>query len=361
MGFNDTSWGTIGKIAGDDNLFAANLSLEDVMDGSGFTSDYSKLVGEQVFKPTQTSETPFSNNHIGAPVKAGAGWIERLVKRLGTGTTTAGSAKAGMMHRPDAREVTADDNLRFYDSEGKEFVYQTENVAGWCPVSLPSDLDLRDMFLNEGFNQFNSMLVDAVKQAYDRSLESEIQKVAVTLAPKYEQVSEEGSELFRYLRDTVSKFKSDDYDYNLMSEQDNIDYEHRSNDVIIYMNRIKYNEMMDGFSNLPSPEYINQTLGASIVLMDNAMLTPYASVQQMNTEGFTKLGGITAGQMPMLGKSAPDVMIMDKRWIEYRPFASSYRVNIIKNAAGDFQNEHLLYKGGLNVRPWANCLAVELA
>ena len=359
--FNDESWGKIGKIPAESDFFAVDVDIDDVIDGTGFTSAYSKLIGEQVFKITQPSETPFTVNHTGSPISAGAGWVERLTKRLTTGSTTSGSAKAGMMARLDTRIVTADDDLRFYDSEGKEFVYKSENVAGWCPVSLPSGLDLYDMFTTpNGFANMNGMLVDNVKQAYDRALESEIQKHAVNLAPVYEQTTLRGKELFTYIRDEIAKFKSDDYAFNYMSDQDNADYEHRSTDVLVYMNAIQYNDMMDDFANLPSPEFVNQSIGATFVLMNNKIVTPYATDTAMSKDGFTDYGGITTSDMPMIGKDAPEIMIMDKRWIEYRPVIDGYRVNISKNGAGDFTNEHLIFKGGLNIKPWANCKAIGL-
>ena len=360
--FNDNSWGTIGKIPAESDFFSVKLTIEDIMGETGFTSGYSKLLGEQVFKITKPSETPFTANHTGAPITAGAGWTERLVKRLDKGTTTTGTAKAGMMKRLEARDVTADDDLRFYDTEGKEFVYQSENVKGWCPVSLPSDLDIFDMFSSaDTRGQMNGLLVDNVKQNYDRALESQIQKHAVTLCPKVDTTDKEGHELFKYIRDTVAKFKSDDYAFNYMSEDENAAYEHKADDVIVYMNTLTYNAMMDGFASLPSPDYINSNLGATIVKMNNSIVTPYASASAMATDGFTDFGGITTADMPMLGKGAPDVLVMDKRWIEYRPVINSYKINISKNGAGDFTNEHLHYKGGLNVKPWANCEAIYLS
>lgn len=372
VNFNDTKWGTIGKIPPESDFFSGDLDLSDIMDGAGLTMGYSKLVGEQVFKVTEPSETPFTANHTGAPIRAGAGWIERLTKRLKEGTTTAGSAKAGVMQRKLPQNVTAEDDLRYYDSEGKEFVYSSENLKGWIPVSLPSNLDIYDMFNDAGqMGQLNGMLVDNVKQAYDMALESEIQKKAVNLAPVQETVTDTGKDLFIYLRDTVAKMKSDDYAFNMMSEQDNIDYEHRAKDVIIYVNELTYNAMLDDFANLPSPEYIKQ-IGATFQIMSNKMVTPYSTPTAMYDDGYTDYGGLTtetvgekvvldSDKYPMFGKTSPDFLIMDKRWIEYRPVIDSYRVNISKNGAGDFTNEHMHFVGGINIKPWANCKAVHLS
>lgn len=374
MTFNDTMWGTTGKIPADSDFFAGGLEASDVISGDGFVRDYSKILGEQVFKLTEPSEHPFTAKLTGRPIRAGAGWVERLVKRLGEGSVTAGSAKAGVMKRGGStgniKAITADDDLRYYDTEGKEFAYQSENLKGWIPVSLPSNLDIYEMFSREGgFGELNSLLVDNVKQGYDNALESEIQKHAINLCPTAVNVgSIGGKELFTSIRDYVSKMRSDDFAFNqyaiagsTFATEDahfNENYEHKAKDVVIFMNRIKYNHMMDAFSSLYSPEFIKE-IGAEITLMDNAMVTPYATASAMATDGFTDYGNLDpAKDMPMLGKSAPDILIMDRKFCEYRPVIDSYRINVSKNGAGDFVNEHLHYVGGLNVRPWASAVAL---
>jgi hypothetical protein len=372
MTFVDSyGWGTIGKIPPTSKFFEGNLDISDIMDGTGLTMGYSKLVGEQVFKVTKPSETPFTARLTGKPTVAGAGWIERAVKRMSAGTTTTGSAKAGVMKRKVPQNVTADDDLRFYDSEGCEFVYDACNLKGWIPLSLPSDIDISDMFTNSAsFGQLNSMLVDNVKQAYDMALEYEIQKYAVNLCPTYKETTETGKNLFTLLRDYVSMFKSDDYAFNQFAISGstmakdkptfNTDYEHKSSDIVIFMNRIKYNTMMDDFASLYSPDYIKE-IGAEVVLMDNAMPAPYATASAMSTDGFTSYGGLTPStDMPMLGKSAPDILIMDRQYVEYRPVIDSYRVRITPNGAGDFTNEHLHFTGGINAKPWANAVAIKI-
>lgn len=374
MAFNDTMWGTTGKIPADSDFFGGGYDAADVISGDGFVREYSKILGEQVFKLTEPSEHPFTYKLTGAPIRAGAGWVERMVKRLKQGTVTAGSAKAGVMKRGGAsgniKSITADDDLRYYDTEGKEFAYKSENVGGWIPVSLPSNLDIYEMFSQEGgFGELNSLMVDNVKQGYDNALESEIQKHAINLCPTVQNVgSIGGKELFTTIRDYVSKMHSDDYAFNQYSISGstfatadptfNDDYEHKAKDVIIFMNRIKYNHMMDGFSSLYSPDYIKE-IGADIVLMDNSMVTPYATKAAMQTDGFTAYGKLDPDtDMPMLGKSAPDVLIMDKKFCEYRPVIDSYKINLSKNNAGDFVNEHLHYVGGCNIRPWASAVAL---
>ena len=373
MSYSDNyGWGAIGKIGPTDKFFEANLSVKDIMDGNGLTMEYSKLVGEQVFKVTVPSEVPFTARLTGKPTVAGAGWVERLVKRMGAGAITAGNAKAGVMSRKNPQDVTADDDLRFYDSEGCEFAYDSCNLKRWIPVSLPSDLDISDMFTNsKSFGDLNAMLVDNVKQAYDVGLEYDIQKYAVNMCPCREDTTETGKKLFTKIRDYVSKFKSDDYAFNMFSVEGstlaidkpsfNDDYEHKSTDIVVFMNRIKYNSMMDDFASLYSPDYIKD-IGAEIVLMDNAMPTPYASVDAMVSDGFTKYGGIKADtDLPMLGQPKPDIFIMDKRFVEYRPVIDSYRVRISPNGAGDFTNEHLHFTGGLNAKPWANAVAITIS
>ena len=388
--FNDYEWGTIGKIPADDDFFGGDFDVNDVMTGSGFTPGYSKLLGEQVFKLTEPSEHPFTDRLTGRPIMAGAGWVERLVKRAGIGTmpvlsSTSGTpstpAQTGMFKRgvgsngtyedaDNVKFITADDDLRFYDSAGKEFAYPSDNYRGWIPVSLPSNLDLFDEF-SEGskMGELNGMLVDNVKQTYDNALETAIQEKAVNLCPYYDNAGTvSGKELFTEIRDYVSKMRSDDFAFNQFAITNgtlatadptfNTDYEHKAKDVVIFMSRITYNAMMDDFATYPSPEFIKD-IGADFVLMDNEMVTPYATKTAMQTAGFTDWGGLNpAKDMPMLGKAAPKILIMDRRFCEYRPVIDSYRINVSKNGAGDFVNEHMHFVGGLNVKPWASCVAI---
>lgn len=380
--FNDAQWGTIGKIPADSDFFAGGLDISDIMDGQGFTMEFSKVLGEQVFKLTEPSEHPFTARLTGKPIRVGAGWLERLCKRMGAGampTTDSGGnivpAKSGAFKRGGTngtvKEIDADDDLRYYDSEGKEFAYQSENVKGWIPLTLPSNLDIYDMFSQEGgLGELNGILVDNVKQGYDNILEAEIQKHAINLCPYVENVGYiSGKDLFTKIRDYVSKMRSDDYAFNQyaiagssFATDDayfNDNYEHKAKDVVIFMNRMVYNAMMDDFATYPSPEYIKE-VGAEFVLMDNSMVTPYADASAMATDGFTDYGGMTAAtDMPMLGEDAPQILIMDRRFCEYRPIIDSYRINISKNGAGDFTNEHMHFKGGLNVKPWASCVALN--
>ena len=381
--FNDYEWGTIGKIPADDDFFAGDLDVSDLITGGGFTPGYSKLLGEQVFKLNDPSEHPFTSRLTGRPIAVGSGWIERLVKRMGTGSignpaaTPPTVSESGMFKRgngsaqlEDIKFINADDDLRFYDVGGKEFAYASDNYRGWIPVSLPSNLDLFDEF-NEGsrMGELNGMLVDNVKQGYDNALETAIQEKAINMCPTVVDITSiTGKDLFTLIRNTVSKMRSDDYAFNQFAISGgtletadptfNQDYEHKSKDVVIFMNRIAYNDMMDDFSTYPSPEYIKD-VGGEFVLMDNAMITPYADASAMATAGFTDYGGLTpADDMPMLGQNAPTVLIMDKRFCEYRPVIDSYRINVSKNGAGDFVNEHMHFVGGLNVKPWANCVAL---
>ena len=388
--FNDYEWGTIGKIPADDDFFAGDLDVSDLITGGGFTPGYSKLLGEQVFKLNDPSEHPFTSRLTGRPIAVGSGWIERLVKRAATGSmptlsstpgTPSTPAQSGMFKRgvgtlstyedaDNVKFINADDDLRYYDIGGKEFAYKSDNYRGWIPVSLPSNLDLFDEF-NEGsrMGELNGLLVDNVKQGYDNALESAIQEKAINLCPTVVDITSiTGKDLFTLIRNTVSKMRSDDYAFNQFAISGgtletadptfNQDYEHKSKDVVIFMNRIAYNDMMDDFSTYPSPEYIKD-VGGEFVLMDNAMITPYADATAMATAGFTDYGGLTpADDMPMLGQNAPTVLIMDRRFCEYRPVIDSYRINVSKNGAGDFVNEHMHFVGGLNVKPWANCVAL---
>ena len=45
--------------------------------------------------------------------------------------------------------------------------------------------------------------------------------------------------------------------------------------------------------------------------------------------------------------------------MEYRPVAGSYKVNLQVNGAGDFTNEHLIYRGAIASKVWANAVRIN--
>ena len=63
-----------------------------------------------------------------------------------------------------------------------------------------------------------------------------------------------------------------------------------------------------------------------------------------------------SGEPVALDEDKPVAIICDSRIMEYRPLIGSYKINLSKNSGGDFNNEHLLYKGALAYAPWYNAI-----
>ena len=336
MAYMDDVFNESGKIPTDSNFW--NQSIENFVGDDGITTGFGRVIGEQVFKPLVAPFTPFYQRFAGRPISAGMGWTERALK-----------AKDLLKFKPKA---TADDALKFYDSEGIEKTF-TQNVAGWCPVSVPSDLVSPEMFIERsGVGQLNSMLVDNVIMTYQRGIESEIQKKAISLTKN--EMTVDTTDIvtaFGDIMDKASEMLSDDYHYNELSDDENADLITRSNKVYCFVNQSYLNAYRNAKANLPSPnELVNNV---EIVPMINKLVKPITNAE------FTAGGWDTADKPVAIDKDAPIAYLVGDGKITYRPVVGSYKVNMQANAAGDFVNTHLLYKGCVAVRPWENAIRVN--
>lgn len=344
MAFTDTVFNMSGKIPTESNFWSQ--SLDNFVTSEGITAGFKRVIGEQVFKPLKDVRMPFYQRFAGAPITAGSGWTERALKY------------SAMDHwNPKA---TAEDDLKFYDSDGIEKTFEI-NVRGTKSVSVPSLLESPEMFVNRsGVGTLNSMLVDNVIQIYQRGIESEIQKKAISLTKAEMEVDIATDGIISVMGDIMDKASemlSDDYHYNELTADENANLITRSSKVYLFMNQAYVNAYRNAKASMPSPKE----------LVDNVELVPMVNtlVKPITTAEFTAgpRTGVTwaTGDKPVaVDKPAPIAFLCGSDKVVYRPVEGSYKVNLKENGKGDFVNEHLIYKGAIAVRPWENSIRINL-
>mgnify|MGYP005802276543 CR=1 FL=1 len=60
-----------------------------------------------------------------------------------------------------------------------------------------------------------------------------------------------------------------------------------------------------------------------------------------------------------MDKEQPLIWMCAANRIEVRPLVRSYKVNMQQNAAGDFVNEHMLWKCAIAVKPFENAVRIN--
>lgn len=345
----NTEFNTSGKFPTTEDFWQG--SIEDWVTSDGITAGFSKVIAEQVFRPLKSPLTPFYNTFAGRPLDAGAGWTERLVGKRTT-------------HRMKPK-ATAQDDLGFYDSDGLEFNYEVD-VEGWIPVSLPTDLVSLEMFAkSSGMGELNSRLVDSLTPSYQRDMESEIGLKAISTTSKEVTLdattSEDPQAILKNIQKLATQFRGDASHFNELDTDDQAKVYTNSERVLVFMGEELYNDIMDSFASLPSPDRIVRN--AEIITVPDGLPTPITTTQfnEGVKEGSTTITTWTPGSKPVAAdKDQPAVWIASADRVEYRPVINSYRTNISRNGAGDFQNVHLLWRGAIGVRPYENAVRVNL-
>lgn len=340
MVFNDTEFNTYGKIPTSSDFW--KVGADSFVSSDSITTGFSKVLGEQVFKPLGDPRTPMYNRIAGSPIAFGSGWTERALK--------ATPVKA---YKPKA---TAEDAMKFYDSEGIEKNFTT-NVAGWVPVTVPSDLVSLDAFVaRRGIGELNSLIVDNATKTYQRTLESEIEKKIVSVTKAEEEVDvSKPVEAISSIMDIASQMMSDDVQFNELTADENSGLITRSDRVTLYINYDLWNAFRNAKSALPSPsELVNNV---EVVPMLNKLPKPITTAEYTAGPGT----GVTwdADDKPVaVDTDAPVALLVGNDKMVYRPVEGSYKINMVQNPAGDFYNTHLLFRGSIAVRPWENSVRI---
>lgn len=342
-----TEFNTTGKFPTTPDFWAG--SLDTWVSSEGITPEFSRVLGEQVFAPIKSPLTPFYNTFAGRPLDAGAGWMERIVGK-----------KTSKKFNPKA---TAQDALGYYESDGLEFNYEV-NLEGWIPVSLPSDLVSIEMFARtSGVGELNSRLVDEVLNAYQRTTESDIGMMAISTTSKEQTLdattSEDPQAILKAIQRYATEFRGDVSHFNELDTDDQAKVYTNSERVLVFMGETLFNDIMDSFASLPSPDRIVRN--AEIITVPDGLPTPLTTAEYNEgvKDGATTITTWTT-QPVAIDKPQPDIWIASSRRVEYRPVMGEYYMELQRNGAGRFTNEHLVWRGAIGIRPYENALRINL-
>ncbi len=314
--------------------------------GETITSGFSKVLGEQVYKPLGYYDTPFYNKFAGRPLKTGSQWMERALYN-----NTARHFKP---------KATAEDAFNFSDNEGME-AYFNVDVAGWVKASIPSELEtIEGVIKSDGVGVLNSMLVDNVINTYQYAIESEIGKKLVSCISKEDEIDfTDGQQAVKDINKLAIRMRGNTYHYNELTNAQNEKLITRSNHIYCFIDAEILESMRESFATLPSPDRISENV--EFVPIPDGCPTPITSAEYNAGTG-EDAGGTTitwSSEPVAMGKDKPVAMLVADTKCEYRPLVNSYKINLGRNPAGDFDNEHLLFKGAIAVRPWDNAIRLN--
>lgn len=341
----DLEFNTSGKFP-TDAKFWQDYSAEFVS-GDAITNGFKTVLGEQVFRPLGDVRTPFYNKFAGRPLRAGAGWKERALFK---NTSKHFKAKA-----------TAQDDLGFEDSEGLEVNYDV-NVEGWIKATIPSSLKTVEMMINDGeIGQLSSMLVDNVIKTYQADMEAMIAKKTVSNIEQAQAIDfTDGVEAWKTINRLAIQFMGDTVHYNQLTAEQNAKLRKTGGKVLCFIDAVTYEDMVSSFAALPSPDYINKYV-EYIPVMDG-LPTPLTTAEYEAGTGADGAGTVIewTEEPKAIDAPKPKAILLTEDAVEYRPVMGSYRMNISKNGAGDFENQHLIFRGALKaVDPFADALRLN--
>ena len=341
-GFMDGVFNTSGKIPTNSNFW--EIGIDEFVTSEGITSGFSRVIAEQVFRPVKSPQIKFYEKFVGKPIASGYGWMERAIAK-----TVAKKFKP---------KATANDDLSFYDSEGIEKLFKID-YEGWRPVTLPSELATVEQMLNYGsVGTLNNILVDNVLKDYQRDMESAIQKKMISTTTSETTVDiTDASAIRRKVSSLATQMMGNKTHYNELTVTENAKIYTASEKVLAFINMDLYNFMIDSKAILPSPGELTQNVEYIPVVDDLA--TPLTTVE--HTAGQTSNSWDDEVVPSAVDKDAPVIYLCSADRCVVRPLINSYRINLSKNGAGDFMNQHLLWKCAIGIRPWENAIRINAA
>lgn len=340
----DTTFNTSGKFPTDSKFWVKYA--DNFVSENGITNGFKTVLGEQVFRPLGDVDTPLYNRFAGRPLMAGAGFKERALFK-----------NKSRHFKPKA---TANDDLDFVDSTGLEVTYGVD-VEGWIKTTIPSNLEVIEMMMATGqVGQLSNLLVDNVLKTYQADIESAIGKKLVSnIKNDYDIDFTDGVGAWKEINKLGIKFMGESNHYNDLTPAQNEQIRTKSKKVLCFIDAITYEDMVSSFASLPSPDYINKYV-EYIPMMDGCP-TPITTEEFNAGTGADASGtSITwVGQPSAINEDQPVAMLISADAVEYRPVIGSYKINLSRNGAGDFENEHLLFKGAIKVSPFENMLRLN--
>lgn len=325
-----------GKIAADSDFFRKYADTYTASDG--IIDGFKTVLGEQIIHARQPWRTPIYSLSIGAPLMEGNAWTERLLNQTNT-----------YEYNPKA---TAQDDLGFYDSAGIEKVF-TVNYEGRKTISTASDLAMRELVMRGNAGMINDYLVDGLRKDVQGVLEAMAGVNLVSNIGKELTAQDLGTpeKIRKLINDVAIAMKTDGTVYSDLARA--TEY---ADDVVVLMDAAKARDLSNSQAVLPTPSELN--IEARIIPVYGGLPKPLTTAQFNAGRG---AGGTAydAGTTPAaVDKDVPDMIIMDAKYFEIRPFIQEWKMTTSYNGAGDFRNYHCLFKGAMGYKPWRNAVRV---
>lgn len=326
---------TNGKIPVDGDFFK---NYGDVFTSKdGIIDGFKTVLGEQIIHVRQPARTPLYSLGIGAPLTEGDAWTESLI---GDNPTYKYNPRA-----------TAEDALGHYGNTGSQKVFTT-NFAGRKTRTADSDLELKRALINGNAGQINNILVDAMQKDYQNEIESEVGVCLVNSITSKITADLSTPEKIRELISNVAiDMKESNTKYSDMAT--GLEY---ADEVVAIMPRKLFRKLSNNESILPNAGALN--IEADVVTLYGGMPTPLTAEQYAEKRTVTTFFYDQAITPPALGDGAPDIIVMDKKYFEVRPFLGEYKMTSDYNGAGDFRNYHLLFRGAMGIKPWRSAVRI---
>lgn len=343
MVYADGQFNYSGKIATDSNFW--DQPVDRFVVGDSFVSKFSRVIGEQFFMPIKSPITPMYNRFAGSGIDAGSGITERIVCKNPT--------------KHLKLKATAQDALGFYDTSGIEKNYDV-NIAGWRPITIPSDLATFDEFTKGSeIAKLNAYIYDNNVNGYQRDIESIIQKYVSSTIKNKETIEYDPTDypsLIANLGALATNLMGEKTAYNELTSAENDTIYHGADmGIYAFIDKTLYDKVMSSKAYLPSPDKVIENV--EFIPIIDGIATPITTAEW--TAGPDT--SLSWDNKPVaIDESKPDIILMDKRKFEFKPVRGSYKVNNNFNGAGDFNNVHLVYRAMILNRPWYNGVRVYL-
>lgn len=327
-----------GKIAVDSDFFK---NFADAYTGSnGIIDGFKAVLGEQIIHTRQPWRTPIYSLAIGAPLKNGNAWTERILNKSDT-----------YRYNPKA---SASDALQFYDSAGVEKVF-TINYAGRKSVSAASDLALQELVMSGNAGQINDYLVDGMQKDVQGELEA---MAGVNLVSSIQHEINDADmssaeKIRKLINDTAIAMKTDGTVYSRLGRS--TEY---ADEVVVLMDAKDARALSNSEALLPDAAKLN--IEARIIPIYSGLPKPLTTAE-FNAGPRSGTAYDTGSQPVAIDEAKPDMIIMDAKYFEIRPFLREWKMTTDYNGAGDFRNYHCIYKGAMGFKPWKNAVRIYKA
>lgn len=327
-----------GKIAADSDFFK---NFADAYTGpNGIVDGFKTVLGEQIIHTRQPWRIPIYSLAIGAPLKQGNAWTERILNKTDT-------------YRYDGK-ATANDALQFYDSSGVEKVF-TINYAGRKSVSAASDLVLKELVMNGNAGQINDYLVDGMQKDVQGELEA-MAGVNLVSSIQHEINNADMStaeKVRKLISDIAIAMKTDATQYSRLGRS--TEY---AEDVVVLIDAAEAAALSMSEAFVYDASKLN--VNARIIPMYGGLPTPLTTAQ-FNAGPRSGTAYDTGSAPVAMDEAKPDMVIMDAKYFEIRPYQQEWKMTTDYNGAGDFRNYHVLYKGAMGFKPWKNAVRIYKA